>query len=264
MNGQLFANYDRISNMLGLPSCSNKHWVGIAEWLGEHVTAFAEWTCEAVRRQVVERGDRRAWVVSFDKYYQTLGHYSSATLHYYETSRIALFKHRTKRGLWHNWAGKSNGAEGDMFNEILGEVKDAEFNVTELVTDKDASTNGIYCQHFPESTVIFFSNHSAQTLHKDLQKIKQENCQVSYRNLCVILYSNITMQCQALGLPRYKRMSEALLGRCKASLDNLIASDAVQESEDPYLLFSEGALNFYQHYCLTYLHHTGDWNLNSS
>ena len=197
MNGQLFAEYNRISNMLGLPSCSDKQWHRIAEWLGDHVTALAEWTCEEVRRQVVERGDQRAWVVSFDGYYQTHGHYSnnsSATLHDHETSRIAWFKHRTKRGPGHNWEGTSNGAEGDMFNEILGEVRDAGFNVTELITDKDASTNAIYCRHFPEGTVTFCSNHTAKTLHKDLQKIKQEKSQVSY-HLCVQHY--ITLPCSA-------------------------------------------------------------------
>ena len=52
-------------------------------------------------------------------------------------------------------------------------------------------------------------------------------------------------------------MSEAFLGRCKASLNNLIASEVVQESEDPYSAFSEGILNFYQHYCLDI--HTSSW-----
>ena len=52
-------------------------------------------------------------------------------------------------------------------------------------------------------------------------------------------------------------MSEAFLGRCKASLNNLTASEAVQESEDPYSAFSEGILSFYQHYCLDI--HTSSW-----
>ena len=74
--------------MLGLPSCSDKQWHRIAEWLGDHVTALAEWTCKEVHRQVVESGDQRAWVIYFDGYYLTRGHYSnnsSATLHYHET-----------------------------------------------------------------------------------------------------------------------------------------------------------------------------------
>ena len=59
-----------------------------------------------------------------------------------------------------------------MFNEILGEVRDAGLNVTELITDKDASTNAIYCRHFPEGTVTFCSNYTAKTLHKGPAKDK--------------------------------------------------------------------------------------------
>ena len=45
-------------------------------------------------------------------------------------------------------------------------------------------------------------------------------------------------------------MSDATINSCKAALNNLIASDHVCDSEDPYQAFSDGILNFYSHYCL--------------
>ena len=49
MNGQLFAEYERVSNMLGIPSCSKNQWLRIVEWTEKHVTELAEWSCEQVR-----------------------------------------------------------------------------------------------------------------------------------------------------------------------------------------------------------------------
>ena len=42
MNGQLFAEYKRVANMLGLPSCSKCQWVRIVDWTNLHVTQLAE------------------------------------------------------------------------------------------------------------------------------------------------------------------------------------------------------------------------------
>ena len=84
----------------------------------------------------------------------------------------------SNRGVGHNWEGTSGGAEGDMFNEILEDVKKQGFTVSEMVTDKDGSMNAIYCRHFPEGTITYCSNHCAKTLHNDLQKVKQNKCQV--------------------------------------------------------------------------------------
>ena len=117
-----------------------------------------------------------------DGYYLTRGHYSnnsSATLHDYSTRHIAYFKHRTKRGVGHNWKGTSGGAEADMLDEILREVKEAGFIIAEMVTDKDTSMNAIYCKHFPEGTITYCSNHNAKTMHKDLKKVKSSKCEVS-------------------------------------------------------------------------------------
>ena len=57
------------------------------------------------------------------------------------------------------------------------------------------------------------------------------------------------MQCRAEGRPRCKRMSEAFVSSCKVALSNLIASDTVYDSDDPYAAFSEGIINFLHHYC---------------
>ena len=196
MNGQLFSEYDRISNMLGLPHCSDKYWREIVGWLGEHVTRLAEWSCSQVRNEVCARGDSEHWVTSYDGYYLTRGHHSnncSATLHDYSTGKIAYFQHRTKRGVGHNWEGTSAGAEADMFNDILGEAKEAGFVISEMVTDKDSSMNSIYCRHFPEGTITYCSNHNAKTMHKNLQKVKSLKCQVSiYTKWAGIIAYNFT------------------------------------------------------------------------
>ena len=92
---------------------------------------------------IVQRGDAKKWVASFDGFYLTRGHYSnnaSATIHDFKSGDIMWFTHRTKRGPGHNWEGTSGGAEGDM----LG------FSIKEIITNKDSSTNAIFCRHFPE------------------------------------------------------------------------------------------------------------------
>ena len=65
-----------------------------------------------------------------------------------------------------------------MFDELLKKVKDENFVIQEIVTDKDSSGNAIFCNHFPEGSITYCSNHSAKTLHKELQKIKANKCPV--------------------------------------------------------------------------------------
>ncbi len=60
----------------------------------------------------------------------------------------------------------------NMLDELLGKAKDDGMFVTEIITDKDISVNGIFCRHCPEGMVTYCLNLSAKTLHKDLQKIK--------------------------------------------------------------------------------------------
>ena len=125
MNGHTHVEYARVSGMLGLPSCSMPTWLSIVERLEEYVTELAEWSCEWVREAIKTSGDHQKWRASFDGFYLTRGHYSnnsSATLHDYATGNIAWFCHRTKRGKGHNWEGTSGGAEGDMFDELIGKA----------------------------------------------------------------------------------------------------------------------------------------------
>ena len=182
MNGYLYAEYMHLQGMLGLPTCSDSGWQRIVAKLEKPVTELAEITCENVRIEIRERGDHKQWVASYDGFYLTRGHHSnnsSATLHDYETGKIAWFEHRTKRGPDHNWEGTSNGAESDMLNSILQKVSSAGFVLSEIITDKDSSMNSIYTRHFPEGIITFCSNHSAKTLHKDLQKIRSLKCGVN-------------------------------------------------------------------------------------
>lgn len=134
-----------------------------------------------MRDSIRERGDDKEWVASYDGFYLTRGHHSnnsSATIHDYHTGQIAWFEHRTKRGPGHNWEGTSGGAESDMLTSILRKVSEAGFELKEIITDKDSSMNATYCSFFPEGTITYCSNHSAKTMHKDLQKIKQIKCEV--------------------------------------------------------------------------------------
>ena len=130
--------------------------------------------------------------------------------------------------------------------------------VQEIITDKDSSMNAIYSKHFPEGTITYCANHCAKTLHKDLQKIKQNKCQVMYitKKIEVLTYTML-LQCRADGLEKCKRMSDPFLGSCKAALNNLISGDIIKESKDPYTAFSQGILNFHHHYCLD--EHSSSW-----
>ena len=83
-----------------------------------------------------------------------------------------------KRGKGRNWDGTSAGAEADMLDAVLKKAMEADFNITEIITDKDSSVKPIYLQYYPEGRVTYCSNHCAKTLHRDLQKIKQSKCQV--------------------------------------------------------------------------------------
>ncbi len=52
-------------------------------------------------------------------------------------------------------------------------------------------------------------------------------------------------------------MSDDLLTHCKAALSGLIASDSVQQFDDPFKNFTDGIWNFVAHYCDDV--HTSSW-----
>lgn len=103
-----------------------------------------------------------------------------------------------------------------MFDEVVRKVKAAGFSIKDIITDKDSSTNAIFCRHFPEGTITYCSNHCAKNLHKDLDKIKKNKCEVIN-----ILYfpSEHTTECMCnktyggsdLATKRYLQASEAIL-----------------------------------------------------
>ncbi len=190
VSGHLHCEYDRLSSLLGLPPCCESQWSRITKKLEESVTDLAEWSCGQVRREIVNRGDSKKWMASFDGFYLTRGHYSnnsSATLHDYASGKVAWFAHRTKRGSGHNWCGTSAGAETDMLDDLLGKAKDAGFVIGEMVCDKDTSSNAVFCRHFPEGMVTYCSNHTTKNFHKALEKVKRHNCEVNDKNNCTEL-----------------------------------------------------------------------------
>ncbi len=52
-------------------------------------------------------------------------------------------------------------------------------------------------------------------------------------------------------------MSDSTLNSCKTALGNLIASDKIQEADNPLEAFTEGIQNFLAHYC--HDQHTSSW-----
>ena len=63
---QLYSDYEKLSGLLGLPSCSNRTWHSVIEKLEVHVTKFAEWSCSKVRETIKQCGDHKNWIASFD------------------------------------------------------------------------------------------------------------------------------------------------------------------------------------------------------
>ena len=59
------------------------------------------------------------------------------------------------------------------------------------------------------------------------------------------------------GQPRCKRMDDAFLSSCNAALSNLLSSDKIKQSDDPFTAFSSAIMNFYSHYCLD--KHSSEW-----
>ena len=78
-----------------------------------------------------------------------------------------------------------------MLEEVLGKVKESDFVVQELVTDKDSTTNAILCKYFPEGTVTYCSNHCIKILHKHFEKLKKNKCEVCQTNFINYIHKQI-------------------------------------------------------------------------
>ncbi len=57
VSGHLHCEYDRLSGLLGLPSCCKSQWGRITKKLEETVTDLAEWSSGQVRSEIMNRGD---------------------------------------------------------------------------------------------------------------------------------------------------------------------------------------------------------------
>ena len=90
VNGNLHADYERLSGFLGFPQCSSTQWHRIVEWLEPVVTEMAEWSCGQVRDRIIERGDQKKWIASFDGFYLTRGHYSNNCSALYMTTPLGV------------------------------------------------------------------------------------------------------------------------------------------------------------------------------
>ena len=173
---------------------SEKRWSKVVAWLGKHVEDIANSSCQQVRQAIIDQGDKHKWTASYDGFYLTRGHHcnnSSGTLHDVSSDKIAWFAHRTKRGSGANWDGTSAGAEGDIFRELLEDVKTDGYKVHQIVMDHDTSAENIACDVFPEIRITYCGNHTAKTFHRDLVKIKSIRCKVSICNSYTMATRNL-------------------------------------------------------------------------
>ncbi len=87
MAGNLHADYERVGLLdqsyyvteaklvhAGITACSSTQWGRIVNRLEDFVSDLAEWSCSQVRKEIMERGDDKKWMASFDGFYLTRGH----------------------------------------------------------------------------------------------------------------------------------------------------------------------------------------------
>ena len=175
MNGQYYSGCSATFGLTGLPVMSDTGWEKLVSWLGKHVEALANISCEQAQQRIIDHGDKLNWTVAFDGFYLTRGYHSnncSATLHDHSSNKICWFAHRTKKGPGANWQGTSGGAEGDMLRTILEEVKAKGFRVTQIIMDLDTSGGNIACSISPEVRITYCGNNTAKSFYHDLMKIK--------------------------------------------------------------------------------------------
>ena len=118
-----------------------------------------------------------------------------------------------------------------MLLSILGDVKSSGFTIGQIIMDHDTSANAIVYSQFPDTHITYCGNHTAKTFHSDLSKIRSLKCKCKQNGL----------QC--------KRMSKVFVDRAKHSLKCLMSCSEVLDSDNPLAAFSEGVMNFYNHYC---------------
>ncbi|KAK3726535.1 hypothetical protein QZH41_015568 [Actinostola sp. cb2023] len=143
---------------------------------------MVDWSIQERRKKVITRGDQASLHIQFHGFYLTRGHYSnnsSATIHDDLTGKTIAYAHRTKRGLGANWQGTSGGAEGDMFTQMLQELRTT-FSITKCTMDNDSSCQDILLTYSPETEIIICGNHRAKSFHADLQNVKNTFVSLEY------------------------------------------------------------------------------------
>lgn len=231
MNGQYYADYKGVFGMMGLPVMSEKRWSTVVSWLGGHVEELANSSCSQVHQMIIDRGDKLKWAASFDGFYLTRGHHSnnsSATLHDVATDKIAWFEHRTKRGAGANWSGTSAGAEGDMLGKILKQVKDHQFELSQIIMDHDTAAANIVTGVFPEARITYCGNHTAKTFHRDLVKIKAIQCKVSLYQCHFPCNTCFVVQCHLFSHVQHHTYSNTCSAYQSARQELLITSSSEQ------------------------------------
>ena len=77
-------------------------------------------------------------------------------MHDAKTGNIIGYAHRTKRGQDANWEGTSDGAEGNMLDEILAVlIENERMTIKKAIIDKDASCHEIILTRSPETEIVF-------------------------------------------------------------------------------------------------------------
>ena len=72
-----------------------------------------------------------------------------------------------------------------MLDEILVDLIENEgMTIKKALIDKDASCHEILLTRSPETEIEFFGNHTAKTVHTELERVKKTPCQVSVQ-LCI-------------------------------------------------------------------------------
>ena len=105
-------------------------------------------------------------------------------MHDAKTGKIIGYANRTNRGQSANWEGASDGAEGNMFDEILADLMGNErMTIKKATVDRDASCHEIILTLSMEIEIVFCGNRIAKTSHTHLERVKTP-CQASLQ-LCM-------------------------------------------------------------------------------
>ena len=185
LNGEYYKDYEHVLGTLGLGHLSQSQWLRVVDWVHPYLRELASWSCREVRKEVVRRGDQHNLKILFDGFYLTRGYHannSTGTIHDEKTGRVMGFAHRSKRGIGSKWVGTSGGAEGDIFEELLSNLKQEEFNVKECVIDHDSTCANVLLEKFPEAEVVYCGNHTVKTFHTDLANVKRIPCMVRFNS----------------------------------------------------------------------------------